>query len=721
MTYKTSKLFSKSNISNLFAKAVIFITLAIMIWITYCSFFTFGSGTSYLQSIVSHPQFLLITGVIVGVCALYLAFKYIDKCSSKRINIIILISALSILLIQLLLIALFDVGQINDQYNVNDEALSVANGMYNQAPFLTSQLVIYGNNYFLFVLTVGLYKVLNFIGFNNYSLALFIFNAVLIDLSLFFLYKIAKLVKNQKFAVKLLVVNVFNPINYIFIFWTYTCTYSLPFMTGIVYLSLLLWKKDYNIIKRVLLGVGISLMIVIGYFLRPVVLIPLIAICICFIIKEKIFSISFVKRYISVFLAMVIVAFGSYSFINSQISKYIPDTSQNYPITHWVMMGLHGNGGYDYDDVSYTRSFDTKEEKTQANIKEIKRTLSEYGVSGTLKHVLNKIPVTWSYSPFDYSISLNKYDRNFSVLYNWFSGEKTDFLSLYSQIFHICMLLFAVFSLIFQIKNKRIDYRFLFTLILLGGIAFYTIWESKSAYSVPFLPLMLIISCDGIDEIKEGVCLKQNLNILKYSLAIALAVTAVFGIANYNNFTENELTFTDKSIYTTDINNIAYIGLSEQKKEITQEFYSSKKVNKLHFLCKAIDESDCSYRIRISDNSGIIKEISVDKKDIKDNYITIDLNGIQPGKKEKYTIQISSLNENDKDSIYWAYRLSAATDQYEGQFKIGDEKQDTDLLIRAYNEYNSPYMSKILYFAFMTILIGCEVLLIYRVNKQIKA
>ena len=56
--------------------------------------------------------------------------------------------------------------------------------------------------------------------------------------------------------------------------------------------------------------------------------------------------------------------------------------SKNLPVTHFIMMGLHENGEWNQKDIAYTMSYDTKREKIEANVNEIKRTLKEYGISG---------------------------------------------------------------------------------------------------------------------------------------------------------------------------------------------------------------------------------------------------------------------------------------------------------------------------------------------------
>ena len=63
-----------------------------------------------------------------------------------------------------------------------------------------------------------------------------------------------------------------NPINYLYIFFVYSTTLSLPFLLGIVYIALLI--KDR---KTIYFAILFGLVFVLGFLLRPIEVIPLIA------------------------------------------------------------------------------------------------------------------------------------------------------------------------------------------------------------------------------------------------------------------------------------------------------------------------------------------------------------------------------------------------------------------------------------------------------------
>ena len=91
--------------------------------------------------------------------------------------------------------------------------------------------------------------------------------------------------------------------------------------------------------------------------------------------------------------------FGVIGFAyNTAVDAVNPITKQQYekyeyPVTHWLMMGLKGLGKYDEHDDYYTRSFPSKKEKQDANIKVIKERIKDYKFSGLYEHMI-RLPLT---------------------------------------------------------------------------------------------------------------------------------------------------------------------------------------------------------------------------------------------------------------------------------------------------------------------------------------
>lgn len=95
---------------------------------------------------------------------------------------------------------------------------------------------------------------------------------------------------------------------------------------------------------------------------------------------------KFVMFVVIAMVGVVAVVSASNKVISSQfeISEEVEDANE-FPLTHWVMMALGETGGYCEEDVSYTKSFPTYEEKNKADIKEIKKRVKEKGKAGLIE------------------------------------------------------------------------------------------------------------------------------------------------------------------------------------------------------------------------------------------------------------------------------------------------------------------------------------------------
>lgn len=480
-------------------KLVLVLSVAFLGISTYYALFTLDGAAKYLNEIIGRPEYMLfIAGVLIAATLLVL-FSYIDKCSKKMLRILKILFVSILIVGQLIIVFSFDVLQITDAYLIRDQALAIVEGIDQTIDYeSTWYFVRYGNNNFVLVLTVWVYKLLDLLNISNDNLVFALLNTVLIDLAIYMLYKTVKELTKERLAEKVLVLCVINPMNYLLIHWTYTCTYSIPIGVAIIYIATVIYKRNCQLWKKCCLAGTLGLLITVGYFLRPTALIPFIAVIFCFFMFKENKKKSN-TNYLLMILCLVIALTCGFFGLKKINAQYEDETVQNFPITHWVMMGLSEEGIVNTPDNMFTSQFETTEEKTAANIEEIKNRVQEYGFSGLVNHAMKKLALTWSDGVSEY-YSRFAQEKEYSGLYQWMAGEKKDFVILYCQCFRIITLLFATYSVWSQWKNKEKRFLFLFTLTLLGGMTFYIIWEGKSVYSVPFLPFLCVLSADGLEK-----------------------------------------------------------------------------------------------------------------------------------------------------------------------------------------------------------------------------
>ena len=79
-------------------------------------------------------------------------------------------------------------------------------------------------------------------------------------------------------------------------------------------------------------------------------------------------------------------------------------------------------------------------------------------------------------------------NRKNTVIYNWILGSKSDLFRTYCYAFRIANIGMVLLVLWKMLKKRNQDVNQVFyTLSFLGGVCFYSIWEIKASYGMPFL------------------------------------------------------------------------------------------------------------------------------------------------------------------------------------------------------------------------------------------
>lgn len=474
---------------NLARKSIIG-CLGIFIVIIFCYSLVESNGIRFNENDIG-PY--VINGIIaIVVLMIFIGMKrIIEKVSSSKVKYIKIAIIVFIVIGQIFVISSIKSVQVKDAFFVQDSALSIINNNSGISDNSNGYFSRYSNNNFCLVLTVLLFKLFIKISLDS-TLGFAIFNTIMIDLGILFSYLLCKKIGNNRMECKMLLFHALNPITYLFIYWFYTNTYSIPFMVLIMYLAVLIKKSFGNVKKEIVLSIAMGACIAIAYLLRPVIIIPLIACVICVLISLLLKKLKLKEILVPVIIIFICFITTFYS-VNKIMDKYIKTSETSFPATHWIMMGLTGDGTYNDESVKLTSSYKTKQEMQSANIKEIKRILKDYKITGFVTHLAIKLPITWSNGVSAYSGKISQ-GNNQNDTYIWLVSEKNDFVKIYSQAFRIVTLLLCLIGIYSLRKNKKIDIYFLNNLTILGAIMFYLLWEAKTDYSIPFLAYLFILA-----------------------------------------------------------------------------------------------------------------------------------------------------------------------------------------------------------------------------------
>lgn len=166
-------------------------------------------------------------------------FRWLDNLDEKKCFLFSLV-------IFLIMTGLFTavsfsarVMQFADSTDVLDMAFYLNNHAEaaEDSPFI-DYIGSFGNNYPVILLESFLIKCLRWLGFQDIGTVLTRLNVVVLLTAVVLTWLIVKETRGVRTAAKTAVVCILNPYLYLIVNWTYSMTYSLPVMMGIVYIVL---------------------------------------------------------------------------------------------------------------------------------------------------------------------------------------------------------------------------------------------------------------------------------------------------------------------------------------------------------------------------------------------------------------------------------------------------------------------------------------------------
>lgn len=393
---------------------------------------------------------------------------------------------------------------ISDPARVQNEALMMVQKQHGQMNMQDLYFQRYPNNHFIVVLFYYFYKILYFMGIQKVWVPTVILNLVSIDLGILFSWMIARRWKGNKVADMLLCLFMLCPTTYVWLTTVYTNTLSFPFVMLILYLCLRLQgelsQKTGHRGWWILLGAVMA----IGYWIRPTTIIPIIAVVLYFIVYGVR---NGDREYAKRCLARAVLAGGVFlcCFMGCRglVDRHMDRNrlTGEFPITHWIMMGLNTNsfGEYSREDEVYTMRFETKEQKRQADIARIKERVKELGPVGLSYQAVAKMFGVWALADDD-CFAKASYASDFPGWYPYFMGKSNTWYLLFMQAFRMVTFLFLCGSIWGQIRQKKYDSSFVFSLTFLGAVLFFVLWEANRKYNVCFMGVCLLLMADGIER-----------------------------------------------------------------------------------------------------------------------------------------------------------------------------------------------------------------------------
>ncbi|MFA9376808.1 MAG: glycosyltransferase family 39 protein [Lachnotalea sp.] len=702
-----------------------------MLYIVFCTF----KNLDYADYVVTFMKdfsvpIYLFTGALVIFVFVYIVGFQLIKLRQKEMKRVAIIIGLSMIAIQITVIYFIRSPLRSDSGNVFDQALAMVATNRVSPTAVENYFSIYPNNIPVCILEYLILKLGSVIGieYEHYLLYLDLFNALCIDLAMYFAYQIIKMIKREVTAVKFLVLCAINPLLYAYTILVYTSTLSMPFIIGSIYFFLRAYQeKNYK--KKIVYSILTTITLFLGFQLRATVIITVIAIGIYLILqmKQKITKEIFIyKCKIAIFIILsLLVVRGIYNTVEHNYVKF--DTSETgFPITHWLMMGAQGSGGFNVEDFNYTLSFATREERIDANLVEYKRRISDLGVKGTFHLMLNKLRVTWS-DGLDATIDSLSDNETYYQFNDYLTGSKKDIYVSYCHMYNLMLMILILTSTMQGFKRKYDNPIVIIYLNLLGGMIFHLFWEAGAAYNICFTFLMLILAEDGLEFISQRC---RNVNVRKVQVGVCgltILSTIVLLISGYQDMVK-----TPFKQYPIAVNQDFHENETpalNSGEELVQTFVTSRAFNRIEIKVRNLagEENDSRYKLELLDENDnvLISNVVIGCLAIDTDYYRIPIDTIVPDRATEYKIKITTKKADDDNNLVFMLYNTGNWNIYEGgTLYVNGEESRGSLTFQICESVTETFFTQTGYMMFAGVILLVELLLIvlmsiYRIEEKV--
>lgn len=266
--------------------------------------------------------------------------------------------------------------------------------------------------------------------------------------------------------------------------------------------------------EKALLAVIFSVISGIGAFIKVTSLIPVIAISISMLIKKRRAGINrkYLLRTCGVGAICVLCFAGVYGGYKKIEGEILPGAQNGaLPYSHWVMMGMGGDGIFSSEDLEASLSHAPN--TTEFNIETIKERLGDMGAFGYIELLARKISVTWGDGTYEISRVVGTQPRkpeSLAVQIIGVNGRYFKYYRLATTILQVSWLIAIAAMSILSIKRNNSKMLAL-EISLLGIFIFLLIWETNSRYLVNFLPVLIILQEYSISLLWKRFAYKKKI------------------------------------------------------------------------------------------------------------------------------------------------------------------------------------------------------------------
>ena len=247
--------------------------------------------------------------------------------------------------------------------------------------------------------------------------------------------------------------------------------------------------------QRIYHGIGLTLLTMLGYLLKPslIVLIPALALTAIILGAHGLLK----KSKLLVPALLIVLGIGlsvPATKIIDSASDFTANDRYAFPITHWIYMGYNqgSKGKYSGKDTGTLVAMHSKQARQQYDVKQLPKRLQKLGFVGVVKLWTTKLSAL-----FDVHGIQSWYNGGYRAAPKWYiqNAKLIQFwLALVYQVASIALLL-ALASRLLAMPMLQADGRSVVLLLsimtALGYLAFHTlVWETEARYGQALVPLL---------------------------------------------------------------------------------------------------------------------------------------------------------------------------------------------------------------------------------------
>ena len=655
-----------------------------------CFFWT-GGNTAYDKTPVLLRGIQMLFTTLLLFLVFYLFSKVIGKMKEKNLLLLSATCALVMFVLQCVFVIAAKTGIRYDSLKVFDEALALFSQPGIEATDLEGYFARYSNNYAMTIMTHWIVKILRAIGvihadFSNAVLVIQIVNVLFVDTAFLGVWVILKKYTGTKQATIFWLYMLCNPLSYVWMPFYYTNTCSMMFAVWGTY-----WLFAALEEKKKARGILSGILFCIGFQLRATVAIAMIAALVVIFIDGKAFIEEKKHTFKACFIA---VSFMAVAFVGTTViygaieDRYLAfdETDTEFPMTHWIAMGLSNTGTFSPADEAYTMSYPTAEEKREATVRLLKERADDLGILGIGKLYAHKLAITFADGAGGYHSELNISDR-YGTLWQVVYGVYRDPLLALTQVYYLLSLVSGLLVSVFLFNGKLPRKMFFFPLLLLGSYLFQMLWEAGTIYSIGTMYVNGVMVALGISVLAdlqpEGKA--SFWKVYKKAIFSAMVALGMFGVAMIiKGIAETKYTQVSMSVDQFLFQANGYISLSDGK-EISQTFQTEKDFSTIALQVSNPEGefNDSVYVVALYDQAGnLLQEERLLGCDTTD-FAFFAMAFENAPKVTEYELRI--VKESGKNDLIFLYYDTGHYDVYpEGKMTGLTQGEMADLAFRVY-------------------------------------